>query len=102
MRRHARELVIGRRAIGEADHLLANRAVRHELADVHADAACLERLALRGEIDGTAAVRIDEDRGDALRKERRRVAKTPASPSAACECTSMNPGATVNPVASRV
>ena len=74
------ELVIGWRAIGEADHLLANRAVRHELPDVYADAARFERLALFGEIDGTAAVRIDEYRGDALRKERRRLAKTSRQP----------------------
>ena len=45
----------------------------YELADVHANAACLESLTLRDQIGGTAAVRIDEDRGDALCQQRYRV-----------------------------
>ena len=46
-RRHLRELAGSRRAVGHAEHRLADRAVRHELRDVDADASGLKRRALR-------------------------------------------------------
>ncbi len=61
-----------RRAVGHAEHRLADRAVRHELRDVDADAPGFERLALRHEIGRAAAIRVDEDRRDALRQQRHR------------------------------
>ena len=51
----------------------AHAAMTDEQRDVRPEAALLQRRALRGEIDRTAAVGIDDDRRDALREDRPRL-----------------------------
>jgi hypothetical protein len=63
---HPRQLRRRGIAVGHAENLAPHRAVRDHQADVQADAVALVAGALGGEVDRTAAVRIDEHGGDAL------------------------------------
>ena len=69
-RAHLLELLSRRRAILAADHASAHAAVTDQQRDVRSDAALLEFEPLCGEVDGTAAVRVDDDRRHTLRKNR--------------------------------
>ncbi len=67
---HPVELRGVRCSVRHPEHLSPDGAVRYELRGVHPDPVAEEDLALCGEVDGAAAVRVDEDGGDPLREER--------------------------------
>ena len=79
-RDHPVELGRGRCSIGHADDFATNGSMRNVQRDIHADASLLEAGALRPQIRRAAAVRVQRDRGDALRDQLARLLQESRGP----------------------
>ena len=67
---HFTQLVRARIAIGHAHDLLPSGAAGHQLLHIHTEPVFEQGVLLRRQVHGPAAVRIDDDGGDALRQQR--------------------------------
>jgi hypothetical protein len=94
-RDHPRELRGIRRAVGHAEHLAADGAVRHEDRRVRTDAALFVVGALCGYVHRSAAVRVEDRGGDALCENRLAVIEFAGEPFARVRVHVDEPGSDV-------